>query len=106
MGDWAVAAAGAALDIAKDGTIAYAGIALAAVGGERNVAQVRSMRSSVNEPSAELFEEAGRRARGGGPVSRSPISAGSKEYKRHVVGVLVSERCERGASESAQEGVA
>jgi carbon-monoxide dehydrogenase medium subunit len=99
VGDWAVAAAGAALDIER-GVITYAGVALAAVGG--GVTCPTAERALVGrEPSGELFEQAAARA----AEACEPVSdqRGSKEYKRHVVGVL-TERALRRACERAQEG--
>jgi carbon-monoxide dehydrogenase medium subunit len=99
VGDWAVAAAGAALDL-HDGTIAYAGIALAAVGA--GVTCPAAERALVGrEPSAELFRQAAARA----AEACDPVTdqRGSEQYKRHVAGVLV-ERALRRASERAQEG--
>ena len=61
VGDWAVAAAGAAVRL-DGGTIADAGIGLTAVGAERHVARGRGARSRGSAPTEELFAEAGRLA--------------------------------------------
>ena len=93
VGDWAVAAAGAALDV-RDGTIARAGLALAAVGGD--ITRPPSRRSSG--PSRP------RRALRGGARSvaarrATPVTdqRGSAEYKRHVAGVLTERVLARAA---------
>jgi carbon-monoxide dehydrogenase medium subunit len=99
VGDWAVVAAGAALEL-EDGHIARAGIALAAAGGEITSTQAERALEG-EEPSDELFARAGALAAAGcAPVSDQ---RGSAEYKRHVVGVL-TERALRRATERA-EGV-
>jgi carbon-monoxide dehydrogenase medium subunit len=100
VGDWAVAAAGVSLSI-EDGKIERAGIALAAVG-----AQMRAT-AAENEllghpPSMPLFAQAAASA----AEHCSPVEdqRGSKEYKRHVAGVL-TERALQRAFERATEGV-
>jgi carbon-monoxide dehydrogenase medium subunit len=96
VGDWAVVAAGAAIEL-QDGVIANAGLALAAVGGEITV------RPAENElqgqpPSDELFARAAAIA----SSACEPVTdqRGSADYKRHVVGVL-TERVLRRATERA-----
>jgi carbon-monoxide dehydrogenase medium subunit len=87
VGDWAVAAVGAALDV-DNGTITRAGIALTAVGG--GVTACAAEEALVGTPATpENFARAGALA----AQQCDPVSdqRGSKEYKRHVVGVL----CER-----------
>jgi CO/xanthine dehydrogenase FAD-binding subunit len=99
VADWAVVAAGAAVEL-EDGHIARAGIALAAAGGD--ITSSDAERALEGEaPSDELFARAGALAAAG----CSPVSdqRGSQEYKRHVVGVL-TERALRRATERA-EGV-
>jgi carbon-monoxide dehydrogenase medium subunit len=94
VGDWAVAAAGAALDV-RDGVISYAGLALAAVGGALTVEH-----GLVGaQPSPEAFRRAAELA----AAQCDPVSdqRGSKEYKRHVAGVL-AERVLARAAERAQ----
>lgn len=101
VGDWAVAAAGAALTI-EDGVIADAGIALVAVGSE--VASTAARDALIGEaPSAELFEQA---AAAGAAVC-TPITdqRGSAEYKRHAAGVMAARAMAR-AAERASAGVA
>ena len=84
-GDWAIAAASAAVWI-DGGTIADAGIALSAVGMTTvHVTQAEeSLRGS--SPSEELFAEAGEIA--AADCSPTADGRGSVEYKRHLAGVL------------------
>ena len=98
VGDWAVAAAGASIALAQ-GTIAAAGIALAAVGA-REVTSTEAEEALVGQPpSDELFARAARAAQ----EACEPVTdqRGSAEYKRHVVGVL-TERTLRRAAERAR----
>ena len=100
VGDWAVAAAGAALDV-EDGIVTWAGIAHAAVGGGVGCPAAEQVLVG-HEPSAERFQQAAARA----AEACEPVTdqRGSEAYKRHVVGVL-TERALRRASERAEEGV-
>ncbi|MDA0171961.1 xanthine dehydrogenase family protein subunit M [Solirubrobacter taibaiensis] len=85
VGDWAIAAVGAALDV-RDGVITHAGLALTAVGGELTV---RAAEDALVGAGPEAFKRAAEIA----AAQCDPVTdqRGSKEYKRHVVGVL----CER-----------
>ncbi len=97
VGDWAVVAAGAALEFAGD-TIARAGLALAAAGGDIT-STIAEHALAGQPPSDALFAHAGQlAARACRPVSDQ---RGSAEYKRHVVGVL-TERVLKRATERAQ----
>jgi aerobic carbon-monoxide dehydrogenase medium subunit len=98
-GDWAIAAASAAVWIQGE-TIADAGIALSAVGMTTvhlNRAE-ELLRGKV--PSEELFAEVGEIA----SVDCSPSAdgRGPVEYKRHLAGVL-AQRALRGATARALE---
>ncbi len=102
VGDWAVAAAGAALSLDERGRIETAGVALAAVGGAIVAAEAGAeLRGQA--PGDELFERAGRAA----AASCSPVAdqRGSAEYKRHVAGVLTTRALQRAAGR-AQGGAA
>jgi aerobic carbon-monoxide dehydrogenase medium subunit len=85
VGDWAVAAAAAAVTL-DGGTIAAARIGLTAVNTDADeLAGVPGV--LVGEaPTEELFAEAGRRA----AAACAPVSdmRGSAEYKRHLAGEL------------------
>jgi carbon-monoxide dehydrogenase medium subunit len=97
VGDWAVAAVGASVTLTTRGTIARAGIALAAAGGEITSADAEDALSR-HRPSEELYAHAAAlAAKGCSPVTDQ---RGSAEYKRHVVGVL-TERALRRATDRA-----
>jgi carbon-monoxide dehydrogenase medium subunit len=96
VGDWAVAAAGAAVSLDTDGTIATAAIGLTAVGLEGPVTEAES--KLVGErPSESLFTEAGRLA----AEACDPIEdqRGPVDYKRHLADELtrrvLRRSCER-----------
>jgi aerobic carbon-monoxide dehydrogenase medium subunit len=95
VGDWAIAAAGASLDV-RDGVITYAGLALTAVGGSLTVEH----ELVGAEPTPEAFKAAAQTA----AQQCDPVTdqRGSKEYKRHIAGVL-TERVLTRAAERAQQ---
>jgi carbon-monoxide dehydrogenase medium subunit len=81
VGDWAVAAAGAALTMAPDGTIEDAAIGLTALGLEGCATDAMAVLTG-QRPSEDLFGEAARLAAGASrPVEdqRGPVG-----YKRHL----------------------
>ena len=85
VGDWAVGAAGAAVQMAKDGTIADAAIGLTALGLEGLATDAAAVLVG-QRPSDELVTEAGRlAARASSPVEdqRGPV-----DYKRHLADEL------------------
>jgi carbon-monoxide dehydrogenase medium subunit len=96
VGDWAVVAAGASLDFHPDGTIARAGLGLAAVGGDITA----QTGLEGKRPSEKLFAKAAKLAQS----ACEPVSdqRGSADYKRHVVGVL-TERVLKRATERAHQ---
>ena len=101
-GDWAIAAASAAIWI-DDGTISDAGIALSAVG----LTTIHLTRAEEllkgKPPSDELFAQAGEiasadcmpRADGRGPV----------DYKRHLAGVLTQRALRRATARALRQEV-
>lgn len=98
-GDWAVAAAGAALQIAA-GRIERAGIALAAVGSD--IASTEAEQLLAGErPSDALLSAAARTA----AEHTRPVTdqRGSAEYKRHVAGVLAERALRRALSRALGE---
>ena len=100
VGDWAVAAAGAAVSLVK-GRIAAAGIALAAVGAcEVTCAEAEEVLVGQS-PSDELFARAARAAQ----AACDPVAdqRGSAEYKRHVAGVLTERTLRRAAARARAE---
>ncbi len=97
-GDWAVAAAGAALCL-RDGRIAEPGVALAAVGLETPSARRVEELLDGAEPSEALYEEAARLA----AEDCSPVtdSRGSAAYKRHLAGELTRRAVRRAVARAA-----
>jgi carbon-monoxide dehydrogenase medium subunit len=100
-GDWAIAAASAAVWLA-DGKIAEAGIALSAVG----LTTVHLTRAEEllkgQAPSQELFEQAGAIAFADcspGADGRGPI-----DYKRHLAGILTQRALRRATARARGEG--
>ncbi|GIJ69105.1 FAD binding domain-containing protein [Virgisporangium ochraceum] len=86
VGDWAVAAAGAAIWLAADGTVQDVGIGLTAVGAEHFVAAEAEDALRGQPASDESFALAGRvAAEHCRPVAdqRGPV-----DYKRHLAGEL------------------
>jgi carbon-monoxide dehydrogenase medium subunit len=85
VGDWAVGAAGAALWMAEDGTVADATIGLTALGLEGLA--VDAAAALIGErPSEDLFAEAADLA----AMASSPVEdqRGPVDYKRHLAGEL------------------
>jgi carbon-monoxide dehydrogenase medium subunit len=85
VGDWAVAAAGAAVVLAEDGTIVDAAIGLTAVGLE-GLAVDAAASLIGRRPGEQIFAEAGRlAAEASAPVEdqRGPV-----DYKRHLADEL------------------
>lgn len=107
VGDWAVGAAGAAVTLAEDGSIADAAVGLTALGLDHTVAEVAGLLRG-KRPSEELFADAGRlAAEACDPVAdqRGPV-----DYKRHLADELtrrvLRQACARAAqtAEQTQEG--
>ena len=86
-GDWAVAAAGAVIEMSGD-TITEAGIGLSAVGAENGVAVEAEDFLRGGPATEERFAEAGRIA--AEHCSPSADQRGPVDYKRHLAGVLVT----------------
>jgi aerobic carbon-monoxide dehydrogenase medium subunit len=99
-GDWAVVAAGAAVRL-TDGTIADAGIALAAVGAGVTCPEAEAALAGQT-PSEEVFAEAGRLA----ADAARPTSdqRGSAEYKRHAAGELTRRALRRATARAIAIG--
>ena len=85
VGDWAVAAAGASVTLAADGTISHVAVGLTAVGLDRNVREVEAVLVG-HAPTEELFTEAGRLA----SSVCDPLAdqRGPVDYKRHLADEL------------------
>jgi aerobic carbon-monoxide dehydrogenase medium subunit len=99
-GDWAIAAASAALWI-DGGLIAEAGIALSAVG----MTTIHLTRAEEllrgKQPSDDLFAEAGEIA--SADCSPSADGRGPVDYKRHLAGVLTERALRRSAARSLHQ---
>jgi carbon-monoxide dehydrogenase medium subunit len=98
-GDWAVAAAGAAVAL-EGGRMAQVGIGLAAVGGE-TVNSVRAEQAlRGREPSEQAFAEAGALA----AEDCAPVTdgRGTTAYKRHLAGELTIRALRRAVERARQ----
>lgn len=85
VGDWAVAAAGASVTLAGDGSIASASIGLTAVGLD-GLAEAAQASLVGQQPSEDLFAEAGRLA--AQACAPSADQRGPVDYKRHLADEL------------------
>jgi aerobic carbon-monoxide dehydrogenase medium subunit len=85
VGDWAVGAAGAAVQMADDGTIADAAIGLTALGLEGLATDAAAVLVG-HRPSEDLITEAGRLA----AAASAPVEdqRGPVDYKRHLADEL------------------
>ncbi len=99
-GDWAIAAASAAVWL-EHGTIADAGIALSAVG----LTTIHLTRAEEllrgKAPSAELFAQAG--AIASEDCSPTADGRGPVDYKRHLAGVLTQRALGRAAARAVEQ---
>ena len=99
-GDWAVAAASAALWI-EDGTITDAGVALSAVGPTTvHVSRAEELLRG-KAPSEELFAEAGEIS--SEDCAPLPDGRGPVDYKRHLAGVLTKRALRRAAARAQHQ---
>ncbi len=99
-GDWAIAAASAAVWM-DGGTIADAGVALAAVGLTTiHLSRAAELLQSQT-PSEELFAEAGEIA--SADCSPTADGRGPVDYKRHLAGVLTQRALRRSAARALDE---
>ncbi len=104
VGDWAIAAAGAAVSLSPDssgGAIEHVGIGLTAVGTE-GVATAAQDAVRGRRPDEQLYAEAGRLA----AESCDPTSdqRGSADYKRHLAGELTTRALRRACERAAATG--
>jgi aerobic carbon-monoxide dehydrogenase medium subunit len=99
-GDWAIAAASAALWI-ENGTIADAGAALSAVGPTTIQLARAAELLRGKAPTEELFEEAAQIA--SEDCAPLPDGRGPVDYKRHLVGVLTKRALRRAAARAQQQ---
>jgi len=99
-GDWAVAAASAALWI-EGGTIGDAGVALSAVGPTTvHVSRAEELLRG-KAPSEELFEQVGQIA--AEDCAPLPDGRGPVDYKRHLAGVLTKRALRRAAARAQHQ---
>jgi aerobic carbon-monoxide dehydrogenase medium subunit len=99
-GDWAIAAASAAVWI-DGGTIAEVGIALSAVGPTTiHVTRAEELLRG-SSPSEELFVQAGETA--SQDCSPVPDGRGPVDYKRHLAGVLTTRALRRAAARALHQ---
>jgi carbon-monoxide dehydrogenase medium subunit len=99
-GDWAIAAASAALWI-DDGRISEAGVALSAV-GLTTIHLTRAEELMRGEaPGEELFAQAGEMA--SADCSPMPDGRGPVDYKRHLAGVLTNRALRRAAARALRQ---
>ena len=99
-GDWAIAAASAAVWM-QDGTIGDAGIALSAVGLTTiHVTRAEDLLRG-KAPSDELFAEAG--AIASEDCSPTSDGRGPVDYKRHLAGVLTHRALRRAAARALRQ---
>lgn len=103
VGDWAVAAAGAVVVLAADGSIEDAAVGLTAVGLDGTVAGVAELLRG-QQPAEDLFAEAGRIA--AAACHPSADQRGPVDYKRHLADELTRRVLRRACTRAAetQEG--
>ena len=99
-GDWAIAAASAAVWL-DGGKVADAGIGLSAVGP--TTIELRRVQELLKgqAPSEELFEQAG--AIASEDCSPIPDGRGPVDYKRHLAGVLTKRALRRATARALQQ---
>jgi aerobic carbon-monoxide dehydrogenase medium subunit len=99
-GDWAIAAASAAVWI-DGGTIVDAGVALSAVGPTTiHVSRAEELLRG-SSPSEELFAQAGEIA--SADCSPVPDGRGPVDYKRHLAGVLAKRALRRATTRALKQ---
>jgi carbon-monoxide dehydrogenase medium subunit len=99
-GDWAIAAASAAV-WCNGGTIEHAGIALSAVGPTTiHLGRAEELLRG-SSPSEELFEQAG--AIASEDCSPVPDGRGPVDYKRHLAGVLTKRALRRACARALHQ---
>jgi carbon-monoxide dehydrogenase medium subunit len=99
-GDWAIAAASAAVWI-DGGTVANVGIALSAVGLTTIHLDRAEELLKGQQPSEELFEQAGQIA--GEDCTPTADGRGPVDYKRHLAGVLTHRALRKATARALQQ---
>jgi aerobic carbon-monoxide dehydrogenase medium subunit len=102
-GDWAIAAAGAALWLGDDGRIEGAGLGLAAVGAPGGTSRRAEAALAGQAPAEDLFAHAARLA----AEDAQPVSdqRGPAEYKRHLTQELTHRALRRAAERALLQEV-
>lgn len=101
IGDWAVAAAGAAVTLGDDGTIDDVALAVTAVGRTDRIAEAEAVLRGTR-PTDELLAEVARvMAAAVDPVADQ---RGSEAYKRHLAGELTTRVVRTSIARAAGEG--
>jgi carbon-monoxide dehydrogenase medium subunit len=100
VGDWAVAAAGASVELSR-AAIASAGIALAAVGAPVTCLDAQRTLIGAAPDDAVLAAAAAAAAAACSPVTDQ---RGSAEYKRHLAGVLTLRALRRAVARAREHG--
>jgi carbon-monoxide dehydrogenase medium subunit len=101
-GDFAIAAVSAAVWL-QGGSIADAGIALAALGPTTIIASRAEEMLKGKAPSEELFAQVGEIA--AADCSPVPDGRGPIDYKRHLAGVLTTRALRRATARALQQEV-
>ncbi len=99
VGDWAVGAAGAAVSLATDGTVAEAAVGLTALGLDHTLAEAGAVLRG-KRPDEDLFVEAGRLA--AEICNPVPDQRGPVDYKRHLADELTRRVLRRACARAAQ----
>ncbi len=100
VGDWAVAAAGAAVTLADDGALADVAIGVTAVGLAERVADAEAVLRG-QRPTDDLIGEAGRRT--AAAVDPDADQRGSEAYKRHLAGELTQRVLRRALARAGED---
>jgi aerobic carbon-monoxide dehydrogenase medium subunit len=102
VGDWAIAAAGAAVTLGSDGTIEQAGVGLTAVGLDSGTATRAEDALRGRQPSEDLVVEAARLA--AEECSPDSDQRGPVDYKRHLADELTRRVLRQACRRAAEQG--
>jgi aerobic carbon-monoxide dehydrogenase medium subunit len=102
VGDWAIAAAGAAITLGSDGTIEQAGVGLTAVGLDSGTATRAEEALRGRQPSEDVFVEAARLA--AEDCNPDSDQRGPVDYKRHLADELTRRVLRRACARAAEQG--
>ncbi len=102
VGDWAIAAAGAAVRLAADGTIEDARIGLTAVGLDGGTAGRAEESLRGKRPGEDVFEQAGGLA--AGQCNPDSDQRGPADYKRHLADELTRRVLRQACRRAVEQG--